>query len=161
MRDGQTVGYYVWVIKVYVICVRLRNSKVFPKIFLKAPSAPIYTNFVFCQNFPKTAQKRGANLLLWESSENQFDQPKKKRSSKLKIFENFLQIRPPRENYVVSIIVVQTLYNIDFSTKTFWEFLLRQRIGYSWMFKSTTSIFQIMFWISLKLLKTMICKLPK
>ena len=42
-----------------------------PKIFLKAPLAPIYTNFegerakktkFFCQNFSKSAQKRAENL---------------------------------------------------------------------------------------------------
>ena len=32
MRNGQTVGYYVWVIKVYVICVRWRTQ---PNIFEK------------------------------------------------------------------------------------------------------------------------------
>ena len=80
-----------------------------PKIFLKAPLAPIYTNFEgerapkkrdffskFFKNCPKTAfvtvfskiflrrrkfcQSRGKTV-LWESSKNQFDRPKKKKKS--------------------------------------------------------------------------------
>ena len=94
-----------------------------PKIFLKAPSAPIYTNLegecapkktqFFCQKFfkkcPKTAfltvflkiclrrrnfcQSR-AKTVLWESSKNQFGRPKKKKKV-VKILENFSKIRPP------------------------------------------------------------------
>ena len=93
------------------------------KIFLKAPWAPIYTNFegerapkktrFFCQNFfkkcPKTAfltvfpkicmrrrkfcQNRGKSV-LWESSKNLFGRPKKKKKV-VKIVEIFLKIRPP------------------------------------------------------------------
>ena len=87
-----------------------------PKIFLKAPSAPIYTNLrgsarqkkrnFFCQNFSKSAQKRlfltvfskiclrrrkfclnRRKTVLWESSKNQFGRPKKKKKV-VKIFEN-------------------------------------------------------------------------
>ena len=91
-----------------------------PKIFLKAPWAPIYTNFeeerapkknaiflskffkkcpktafltVFFKNLPaaqKFCQNRGKTV-LWESSKNQFGRPKKKN----KILENFLKIRAP------------------------------------------------------------------
>ena len=77
-----------------------------PKIFLKAPLAPIYTNFegerapkknaIFCQHFSKSAQKRlfdcfskiclrsrkfcqnRGKTVLWESSKSQFGRPKKK-----------------------------------------------------------------------------------
>ena len=89
-----------------------------PKIFLKAPLAPIHTNFkgerapkknaIFCQIFSKNAQKRlfltvfpkiclrRGNLsqnrgktVLWESSKNQFSRPKKKgRQNFGKFFEN-------------------------------------------------------------------------
>ena len=74
-----------------------------PKIVLKAPSAPIYTNFegerapkkryffvkifqkvpkngffdCFFKNFRKLSQNRGKTV-LWESSKNQFGRPKKK-----------------------------------------------------------------------------------
>ena len=91
-----------------------------PKIFLKAPLAPIYTNFEgecaqkkkrdflskFFEKCPKTAfltsfsticlrrrkfcQNRGKTV-LWESSKNQFGRPKKK---VVKFFEFFLKIRP-------------------------------------------------------------------
>ena len=93
------------------------------KSFPKAPWAPIYTTFegerapkkcdlfinIF-QKLPKNAfstvfsknclrrkkfsQSRGKTM-LWESSKNQFGRPKKK---VVKIFENFLKIRPPRGN---------------------------------------------------------------
>ena len=78
-----------------------------PKIFLKAPLAPIYTNFegerapkktrFFCQNFSKSAQNRGKTV-LWESSKNQFGRPKKKKGRQNfgKFFEN--PPPPPREN---------------------------------------------------------------
>ena len=95
-----------------------------PKIFLKAPLAPIYTNFegerapkkrdffvkIF-QNCPKTAfltvfskiclrrrkfSQSRAKTVLWESSKNQFGRPKKKKKV-VKILENFLKIRPPLE----------------------------------------------------------------
>ena len=86
-----------------------------PKIFLKAPLAPMYTNFegerapkknaIFLSNFfkkcPKTdfltvfskiclrrtkfSQNR-VKTALWESSKNQFGRTKKKRSSKFSIF---------------------------------------------------------------------------
>ena len=92
-----------------------------PKIFLKAPLAPIYTNFEgehepkknafflskFFKKCPKTAfltvfskiclrrikfcQNRGKTV-LWESSKNQFVRPKKK---VVKILEKFSKIRPP------------------------------------------------------------------
>ena len=96
-----------------------------PKVFLRAPLAPIYTNFegerapkknaIFLSKFfkkcPKTAfltvfskiclwrrkfcQSTGKTV-LWESSKNQFGRPKKK---VVKVLENFLKIRPPlREN---------------------------------------------------------------
>ena len=89
-----------------------------PKIFLKAPSAPIYTNFEgerapkkryflskFFKKCPKTAfltvfskiclrrrklcQNRGKTV-LWEISKNQFGRPKKKkgRQNLGKFFEN-------------------------------------------------------------------------
>ena len=87
-----------------------------PKIFLKAPLAPIHTNFegerapknaicflkifqkvyfftVFskiCLRRKKFCQNRGKTV-LWESSKSQFGRPKKK----VKILENFLKIRPP------------------------------------------------------------------
>ena len=92
-----------------------------PKIFLKAPSAPIYTNFegerapksaIFLSTFfkkcPKTAfltvfseiclrrrkfSQNGGKKVLWESSKNQFGRPKKKKV--VKIFDFFLKIRPP------------------------------------------------------------------
>ena len=83
-----------------------------PKIFLKAPWAPIYTKFegerapkknaIFCQNFSKSAQKRlfltvfskiclrrtklcqnRGKTVLWESSKNQFGRPKKKKVVKV------------------------------------------------------------------------------
>ena len=85
-----------------------------PKIFLKAPLAPIYTNFEgeraskktrfflskLFKKCPKTAFLtvfskiclRGKTV-LWESSKNQFG-----RLKKVKIFEVFLKIRPLREN---------------------------------------------------------------
>ena len=91
------------------------------KIFLKAPWAPIYTNFegerapiklnFFCQNFSKSAQKQLAvfskiclrrtkfcqsrgKTVLWESLKNQFSRPKKKgRQNFLKILEKILD--PP------------------------------------------------------------------
>ena len=89
-----------------------------PKIFLKTPSAPIYTNFegervpkkreIF-QKVPKNgffdcffkkirlrrrkfSQNRGKTV-LWESSKNQFGRPKKKKV--VEILENFLKIHPP------------------------------------------------------------------
>ena len=74
-----------------------------PKIFLKAPSAPIYTNFEgeraafwlffskICLRRRKFSQSRGKTV-LWESSKNQFGRPKKK---VVKILEIFLKIRPP------------------------------------------------------------------
>ena len=83
-----------------------------PKYFLKAPMAPIYTNFkgerapkktrFFCQNFSKSAQKRlfltvfskiclrrrkfcqnRGKTVLWESSKNQFGRPKKKKGRQI------------------------------------------------------------------------------
>ena len=92
-----------------------------PKIFLKAPLAPIYTNFEwerapkkkreflakFFKKCPKTAFltvfskiclrrrkfcKNRGKTVLWESSKNQFGRPKKK---VVKILENFSKIRPP------------------------------------------------------------------
>ena len=96
-----------------------------PKIFLKAPLAPIYTNFegerapkktrFFCQNFSKSAQKRlfwqfffqkfacgaenlakmGAKKCFGRAPKINFVDLKKKRSSN---FRFFLKIRPPREN---------------------------------------------------------------
>ena len=91
-----------------------------PKIFLKAPLTPLYTNFegecapkktrFFCQNFSKSAQKRlfftvfskiclrrrkfcknRGKTVLWESSKNLFGRPKKK----VKIFENPPPYPPP------------------------------------------------------------------
>ena len=92
--------------------------------FLKAPLAPICTNFeregarakkkqFFGQIFPKSAKKRLFGLFfekfclrrrnfdqnrdflaLWESSKNQFGRPKKKVD---KISERFFKIRPPSE----------------------------------------------------------------
>ena len=95
-----------------------------PKIFLKAPLAPIYTNFegerapkktqFFCQNFSKSAQKRlfltvfskiclrrrkfcqnRRKTVLWESSKNQFGRPKKKKSRQN--FGKFFENPPPLE----------------------------------------------------------------
>ena len=86
-----------------------------PKIFLKAPLAPIYTNFegerapkkrdffvkIF-QKLPKNGffdcffKKVPSKTVLWESSKNQFGRPKKKKKV-VKILENFLKIRPPLE----------------------------------------------------------------
>ena len=95
-----------------------------PKIFLKAPLAPIYTNFegerapkkntIFLSTFfkkcPKTAflavfsenclqrrkfcQNRGKTV-LWESSKNQFGRPKKKGHQNLWKF--FWKSAPPLE----------------------------------------------------------------
>ena len=71
-----------------------------PKIFLKAPLAPIYTNFEG-ERAPKNAvrkfsQNRGKTV-LWGSSKNQLGGPKKKRLSKFwKIF--WKSAPPPREN---------------------------------------------------------------
>ena len=95
-----------------------------PKIFLKAPTAPIYTNFkgerapkktrffvnIF-QNVPKNgfstvflkiclrrtkfSQNRGKTV-LWESSKNQFSRPKKSCQNFGKFFEN--PPPSPREN---------------------------------------------------------------
>ena len=43
MRDGQTFGYYVWVIKIYVICVRLRTQpKNFEKLKYKKSKFLVY-----------------------------------------------------------------------------------------------------------------------
>ena len=96
-----------------------------PKIFLKAPLAPIYTNFEgerapkkryflskFFKKCPKTAfltffsknclrrrklcQNRGKTV-LWESSKNQFGRPKKKKRSS-KFWKIFWKSAPPREN---------------------------------------------------------------
>ena len=96
-----------------------------PKIFRKAPLAPIYTKFeggrapkktrFFFEIFHKVAkngvltvflkillrrrkfcQNRGKTV-LWESSKNQFGRPKE--NMVVKILVNFLKIRPPpREN---------------------------------------------------------------
>ena len=52
MRDGQTVGYYVWVIKVYVICVRLRTQpKNFEKLKCKKSLFLVYGKMLVIQ-FP-------------------------------------------------------------------------------------------------------------
>ena len=52
MRDGQTVGYYVWVIKVYVICVRLRTQpKSFGKLKCKKSIFLVYGKMLVIQ-FP-------------------------------------------------------------------------------------------------------------
>ena len=94
-----------------------------PKIFLKAPLAPIYTNFegerapkknaIFLSKFfkkcPKTAfltvfskiclrrrkfcQNR-RKTVLWESSKNQFGRPKKKKKNRQN-FGNFFENPPP------------------------------------------------------------------
>ena len=98
-----------------------------PKIFLKAPWAPIYTKFEgkrapkkkrdFFVNIFQKVPKNGlfdcfffkiclrrrkfthnrGKTVLWESSKSQFGRPNKK---VVKILENFLKIRPPppREN---------------------------------------------------------------
>ena len=60
-----------------------------PKIFLKAPLAPIYTNFE-----GERAPKKKGKTLRWESSKNQFGRSKKKKKVVI-IFEFFLKIRPP------------------------------------------------------------------
>ena len=94
-----------------------------PKIFLKAPLAPIYTNFkgerapkkrVFsvkifrkvpkngffdcfskiCLRRRKLCQNRGKTV-LWESSKNQFGRPKKKGRQN---FGKYFETPPPREN---------------------------------------------------------------
>ena len=95
-----------------------------PKIFLKAPLAPIYTNFegerapkkrdFFCQNFSKIAQKRlfwlffqksacGAENIAKVGAKQCFGKPRKinlvdLKKKVVKILENFLKIRPPQEN---------------------------------------------------------------
>ena len=96
-----------------------------PKIFLKAPSAPIYTNFegerapkkrnFFAKIFQKVPKngffdKIGAKTVLWESSKNQFGRPKKKkRSSKFwKIF---------RKSAPLEKILDPPLYRIKFQWK--------------------------------------------
>ena len=102
----------------------LRNSfwPTDPIIFLKAPLAPIYTNYEgerapkknacfflskFFKKCPKTAfltvfskiclrrrkfSQNRGKTVLWESTKNQFVRPKKK---VVKIFEFFLKITPP------------------------------------------------------------------
>ena len=70
-----------------------------PKIFLKAPLAPIYTNFegerapkktrFFCQNFSKSAQKQCSGRAR---KINLVDLKKKKGRQN---FGNFSKIRPP------------------------------------------------------------------
>ena len=84
------------------------------KMFLKAPSVPIYTNFegergpTFCPNFPKSAKKTLFSacvlktylrrrkfgqyrvfIVVWETSENQFGRPKKRKSIWSTKFSNF------------------------------------------------------------------------
>ena len=90
------------------------------KIFLKAPLAPIYTNYegerapkkrALVNFFPKSDSNTflvciskfylrrkifgqiGISIMIWESSENQFGRPKKNTTNFLKIFENL----PPVE----------------------------------------------------------------
>ena len=86
-----------------------------PKIFLKAPLAPIYTNFegerepkktqIFCQNFSKSAQKAsltGAENFAKIGAKQCFGRARKinlvdlkKKKKVVKILENFSKIRPP------------------------------------------------------------------
>ena len=95
-----------------------------PKIFLKAPLAPIYTNFegerapknaIFCQNFPKSTRKRLLYLFFFKvcmrlkklakTASFQFFRRARKINlvnlkKVVKIFEILLKIRSPtpREN---------------------------------------------------------------
>ena len=92
-----------------------------PKFFLKAPSAPIYTNFegerapkktlFFCQHFSKSAQKRlfltvfskfacGAENFAKIGAKQCFGRARKinlvdLKKRVVKILENFLKFRPP------------------------------------------------------------------
>ena len=93
-----------------------------PKIFLKPPLAPKYTNFeggacakktqIFCQIFPKSAQQRLFDLFFFFKNLTAAQKIWRKQPlfvlrrarkinlldlKKVKIFENFLNNRPPLE----------------------------------------------------------------
>ena len=82
-----------------------------PEIFLKAPwvGARAKKTQFFCQHFPKNAQKRlfctcffktclPAKLGLFTALEDFEKSIWSTQEKVVKIFENFLKIRPPREN---------------------------------------------------------------